>query len=85
MSNVKIISDGTARGTRVEVDGKIINCITKIEIDPLEVGLNFVRAKLTIDTVKLCMEIRDATIECNDSFIEEKIRQVLLDYNKDSD
>ena len=84
MSDIKIISDGTSQGTKVVVGNDFINGIIKIEICPLLVG-GTVTAKLTIERASLEMEVKKAAIECKDILTEERIREVLLNYQgKDS-
>ena len=78
MSNAKIVSDGTAQGTKVFIGDDYIKGLTKIEIEPINPG-ELIRAKLTVDMVTLRAELKDAEIECTDIILEEKIRQALLD------
>ena len=77
MSNVTIVSDGTAQGTRVEVDGNFIRGVTKVEIEPIE-PLGAVTAKVTVDMVSLRTQLKDAEIVCTDALVEQKIREALL-------
>lgn len=77
MSNVKIVSDGTAQGTKVFIGDDYIKGLTKVEIEPIKPG-GLVKAKLTINMVTLRAELKNAEIECTDILAEEKIRQALL-------
>jgi hypothetical protein len=77
MSNVKIVSDGTAQGTKVFVGDNYIKGLTKVEIEPIKPG-EPVRAKLTVDMLTLRAELKDCEIECTDILAGEKIRQALL-------
>ena len=54
MSNVKIISDGLASGTRVEVDGVRMDGVTRIEILPITKHSD-IKAKLTLEFVNIEM------------------------------
>lgn len=58
MSNVKIISDGTAGGTKVFVGNEIMSGVSLIEIDPILPG-GLVRARLTVCVVALEMIVAD--------------------------
>ena len=77
MSNVKIVSDGTAQGTKVFVGDDYVKGLTKVEIEPIKPG-SLVRAKLTIDWVTLRADLQDVEIECTDILAEEKIRQAMM-------
>ena len=83
-SNVKIVSDGTAQGTKVFVGDEYIRGLTKIEIMPFRVG-ETVEAKLTVEMTALKIEAKDIEIETTDILIEDLvegyIREVLLSFD----
>lgn len=64
MSNVKIISDGTAGGTKVFVGNEIMSGVSLIEIDPILPG-GLVRARLTVCVVDLEMIVTDVDVPAN--------------------
>jgi hypothetical protein len=55
MKKLRIVSDGTAQGTKVYCGEHEIQGITRLEILPIEVG-GVVTAKLTFSAVELDME-----------------------------
>lgn len=77
MNNVTIISDGTSRGTKIQVGDKFMSGITRVEIDPISTG-GIVRAKITVDVIALRMKLANADIECTDIVTANKIREALL-------
>tara|TARA_R110001599_G_scaffold100770_9_gene258139 strand:+ start:5898 stop:6149 length:252 start_codon:yes stop_codon:yes gene_type:complete len=81
MSNVEIVSDGTAIGTKVYVDGEYIEGLTKIEILPIKPN-GIVSAVLTIDKVSLNMRPASTDINVTDMLLEEQIRTELLGNNQ---
>ena len=84
MSNVTIISDGTAVGTKIKIGDEFMSGVTRVEINPILPG-EMIRAKITVDVVALRMQIANADIECTDVLTVEKIRDVLFRFdNKDT-
>ena len=68
MSNVTIVSDGTAMGTTVKIDDSFIKGITKIEFEPL-VPTGIIAVKLTLNVVMLNIAIKDAEIIGSDEVV----------------
>lgn len=81
MSNIKIISDGTAQGTQVKLGDALLTAITKIEINPISPG-GTVTAVLTVDRVALEMELENAEIECTDFLMAYHIKEALKNIQK---
>lgn len=64
MSQLEIVSDGTAQGTVVRLrDGSNLQGVISVEIEPLRVGQT-VRARITIDRVALQIRVPNAGILC---------------------
>jgi len=61
MSNVTITSDGTAKGTKVQIDDNFIKGITKIEFDELN-PMGLLCVKLSFNVTALKIAIKDAEI-----------------------
>ena len=81
MSELEIVSDGTARGTTVRLkDGCTLKGVTAIEIEPISPG-GTVRAKITIDCVALQMKLKHADINCTDNLTAARIMDVLEAWN----
>lgn len=78
-SNVTIISDGTATGTKVLVGDQLLKNVTRVEISPVLPG-GILTAKLTVSAPMLCAAIGKADIVCDDPETAEQIRQVLQAY-----
>lgn len=77
MSELEIVSDGTAQGTTVRLkDGQSLNGVTAIEFEPLRPG-GTVRAKITIDCVALQMKLKHADINCTDKLTAAHIKDAL--------
>jgi len=57
-TNVKIISDGTAKGTAVEVDGVKMGGVTMIEVEPI-LANTWVKARVHLERVQLDVAVRD--------------------------
>lgn len=77
MSNLKIISDGTADGTRIYVGNERMSGVARIEIEPI-LPFGLVRATLTVDFVSLKMQFAKADIKCTDDVTAERLREALL-------
>lgn len=80
MSNVKIISDGTAKGTKVFVNEEYIKGLTKIEIAPIQPG-GIVTAMLTVDVCTIRSELMNAEVECTDILTADRIKTALLGFD----
>lgn len=76
MSQLKIISDGTAKGTRVVFGDSFIEGITRIKINPIKPG-GLVSAEISICQVALELAIKDADIECPDGQIANQLQQII--------
>ena len=53
LGNVSIISDGTVENTRMLVDGVEVKGLVSVNLDPIRLETNIVRAVIVIDHVKL--------------------------------
>lgn len=53
MSNVRIVSEGLARNTKVFVGGLEVEGVSKVEIDPINCDISFVTARITIEMPEL--------------------------------
>jgi hypothetical protein len=81
MSNIKIISDGTARGTQVVVGDAIMRGITELEILPVIPG-GLVRAVIHVNVAALNASLLDAEIVADDQNTADIIRVCLFDMAK---
>lgn len=52
VKNLKIVSNGDASGTFLYVDGKYLDCVEEIKIDPIRPGMA-VTAKIKLSYVEL--------------------------------
>ena len=77
MSEIEIVSDGTAQGSFVRLrDGTRLSCVISVEIEPISFGKN-VRAKITVDRVALQMQIQRADIQCTDLLTADSLREAI--------
>lgn len=53
LGNVSIISDGTVENTKMLVDGVEVRGLVSVNLDPIRLETNVVRAVIVIDNVKL--------------------------------
>jgi hypothetical protein len=79
--NVKIISDGTPEGTRVQVGDERLNFVTKIEINPIEPNKD-ITAKLTVLLENLEIDLDDMSIECADPAAEYLLNNWIMEQKK---
>ena len=68
MSDVTIVSDGTAIGTTVKIDDNFIKGITKIEFGELN-PRGLVTVKLSLNVKALNIAIKDAEIIGNEEVV----------------
>jgi len=75
MSNVTIVSDGTAIGTTVKIDDNFIKGITKIEFGELN-PRGLLTVKLSLNVKALNIAIKDAEI-VGDETVVLAVRKIL--------
>jgi hypothetical protein len=75
MSNVTIVSDGTAIGTTVKIDDNFIKGITKIEFGELN-PRGLLTVKLSLNVKALNIAIKDAEI-IGDETVVLAVRKIL--------
>ena len=75
MSNVTIVSDGTAMGTTVKIDDNFIKGITKIEFGELN-PRGLLTVKLSLNVKALNIAIKDAEI-IGDETVVLAVRKIL--------
>jgi len=78
MSNVTITSDGTAEGTKVQIDDNFIKSITKIEFDELN-PMGPLCVKLSFNVTALKIAIKDAEI-IGDENVVLAIKKIIAEY-----
>lgn len=84
MSNITIVSDGTARGTQVLVGDQALKQVTRIEFETLEPD-GLVTATISVCAVALRLKLAKAEIQCDDPEAKAVIQEALLGFAKKGD
>lgn len=80
-SNIKIISDGTAQGTKVMVGDHFVEGITRIEVKPVK-PFGVVEAVITVSMPALELALKNAEIECTDEGMAAAIQGAITNMCK---
>jgi hypothetical protein len=81
MKGFSIISDGTKYGTEIKIGDVVLDCVTKVELEPIEPGEgDRLQVKLTVFVDHLELVNTDFGVVCENPVIQELIEQLVIQH-----